>query len=211
MVCERVFTARGRVYAFIPRTELVYVTTTSSASPLLRAAGGFVTVPRRGRKVTVSYAALPVTARPRRPLAGGAAVTWSVCQPTAVFTCSFSWFCGLRRCSPAGAGSRGLGLLLLVLSQLLPGLLQLLLQHEDGALHAFYFFVKLNDEVVQFCAKESQTYFNISDWLQHFITVAKQNSKTTVLVSKTAIQELVFFRETGCLIEYTKIHISIST
>lgn len=78
MVCERVFTARGRVYTFIPRTELVYVTTTSSASSLLRAAGGLIPIPWRRRKVI--YGCVPVKSRPRRPLPGGTAITWSVGQ-----------------------------------------------------------------------------------------------------------------------------------
>ena len=96
---------------------------------LLRAAGGLIPIPWRRRKVIFGCITLPVKSRPRRPLPGGTAITWSTGQMTAVFTCGLCLSYRRRRCSPAGTRAWGLRLLLLVLSQLLARLLQLLLKN----------------------------------------------------------------------------------
>ena len=66
--------------------------------------------------------------------------------------CFFLFFQGGGGGGPAGPGGRcgGGALGLRRLGELLPRVLQLLLQRQDGALHPLHLLIQLDDEVVQF-------------------------------------------------------------
>lgn len=184
VVSERVFTASGRVYTFIPSTELVYVATTSSTSSIFRVVGQLITIPWRSREVIFCAATLPIKSRPRRPLMGGAAIAWSVCQAAAVFAHSLSLLCGLRGWSPAGTWVGGLRLLLLVLCQLLPSLLQLLLKNKNGTLHTLYLLIKLDDEVIQFYVKKTHLLQTLNSPYIAWISDKKLKSRNSTFFAE---------------------------
>lgn len=125
---ERRVAPRGRVHALVASTQLVHI-----AGPLprllLRVVGQLGLATWRGWRVVFDAADLPVE--------WGAAARGSIGHSPAVLGRHVRWAGGVAR--------RRLALL----GQLLTRLLELLLQDQDGALHALHLLVQLDDEVVQ--------------------------------------------------------------